>query len=267
MMQQKLSPIVLNLLIINVLVYLLLMALPMVNPSLGEVGHDYFSLHKSDLLGFRNTVNIDGETYLLRSGLTDDNGRKWTSLELRDQAVRDTWLHNVVTSGERPDLGYNTRAFNPIQLLTWFFNHGSTMHILFNMIVLISIGPLMESVLGEKRFLAFYLFCGLVGGLFVAFLDPGIVPVVGASGALFGLILAFGMYFPNQKLLLFFFLPVRAMQLVIWGAIISGVLVVLEAIGMDLGALGGISHFGHLTGMAAGMLFFYVEKYIPFLRK
>ena len=270
MMQQKLSPIVLNLLIVNVLVYVLLMALPMINPNLGNVGGDYFSLYKSNLLGFRNNVELNGDSYILPSRLNLQGGQTFRADEIREMAINDSRYQEILYQGDTDDrsryLGYHARTFNFMQLVGWFFNHGGTMHILFNMIVLISIGPLMEKVLGEKRFLAFYLFCGLIGGILVAFFDPGITPVVGASGAIFGLILAFGMYFPNQKLLLFFFLPVKAMQLVIWGAIISGALVVLEAIGMDLGPVGGISHFGHLTGMGAGMLFFYVEKYMPFLK-
>ena len=145
------------------------------------------------------------------------------------------------------------------------FNHDPQriLHILINMFVLIMFGPQMESIMGGKRFLNFYLFCGVVGGLLTAFIDPSPIPVLGASGAISGLILAFAMYFPRNKLLLFFFIPMEARLMAQLFAAFSLVMIILDATGADLGRMGGISHFGHLAGMIAAVIFFYGLHYLP----
>jgi membrane associated rhomboid family serine protease len=130
------------------------------------------------------------------------------------------------------------------------------MHILFNMYALISFGPLVEHVMGAKRFLSFYLFCGLFGTTVTALFDPSPFPVLGASGALFGVLVAFAYYYPNQRIGIMF-LPfqfrVRPFILVICA--ISALLVIADVVGMTIGR--GISHFGHLAGAAgAAVLLF-----------
>ena len=116
-------------------------------------------------------------------------------------------------------------------------------------------------------FLQFYLFCGLFGGLLIAFLDPTSNPVLGASGAISGVALAFAIYFPRQTLLLFFVIPMKARTLawVLGGG--SAVLVVMQALGIDIGGLGTVSHFGHLAGMISALIFFYGSRFLPFLNK
>ncbi|MEM6264579.1 MAG: rhomboid family intramembrane serine protease [Bacteroidota bacterium] len=261
---QRLTPVVLNLVIINVLVFLLLMLLPYIGSSLQEINSSYFTLHKSNLLGFRNTFEADfQERYLYKSvELTD--GTMLTEDNVEQLISNNPKLRSQVISY----LSAPVDQFKPIQIVTWFFNHSPTdiFHIIFNMLVLASIGPIMESIFRSRRFLKFYLFCGLFGGVLVAFLDPSNNPVLGASGAISGLLLAFAMFFPDQKLLLFFVLPVKASTLMWVVGIGSAVLVGFQAMGVDLGGLGTISHFGHLSGMISAMVFFYLEKYVPFLQ-
>ncbi|MBX7241896.1 MAG: rhomboid family intramembrane serine protease [Bacteroidia bacterium] len=154
---------------------------------------------------------------------------------------------------------YDEGNFLPIQLVTAFFTHGGFFHIFFNMWVLISFGSIIEMVLGAKRFLAFYLFCGVLGSFFTALLDPSPIPVVGASGAIFGVMVAFAIFFPNQRITFFMPFPIT-MKSRIWMMTIGGLsslLVVLDALGVAPGITGGISHFGHLAGMVSAIIFFY----------
>jgi membrane associated rhomboid family serine protease len=135
------------------------------------------------------------------------------------------------------------------------------------MLALASIGPLIELTIGPKRFLRFYLFCGVLGGILVAFLDPSVTPVVGASGAIFGVLVAFAIYFPHQKLMFFFLPPIESRWIVIGLGLISAVLVVIQALSIDIGSVGMLSHFGHLAGMLSAVLYFYLERFMPILKK
>jgi rhomboid-like protein len=155
--------------------------------------------------------------------------------------------------------------FHPVQILTHFFSHRSFFHILFNMLALASLGPVVEMVVGSKRFLRFYLFTGLVGGLMIAFLDPSDNPVLGASGAISGVLAAFAYMNPRAGLSFFFFLPpIQAKYIAIGIAVLSFILVLVEAQG---GNTGSISHFGHLAGMIAAVIYFYAERFFPQLKR
>ena len=156
-----------------------------------------------------------------------------------------------------------TGLFKPIQILTSFFAHEEIFHILFNMLALASLGPPTEMVLRSKRFLRFYLFCGIVSGIALAFFDPSASPVLGASGAIFGVLTAFAIFYPTQRLSLFFLPPVEARKLVGIIAAVSFGLMLLQLTGRNIGFAGRLSHFGHLTGMGAAYLYFYAEKYLP----
>jgi len=91
--------------------------------------------------------------------------------------------------------------FEPYQLVTHMFAHGGWGHILFNMFALWSFGSLLERAWGPKRFLIFYLACGLAAGIAHLFFEN--VPAVGASGAIMGLFAAFAYLFPNSELIMF----------------------------------------------------------------
>jgi membrane associated rhomboid family serine protease len=136
--------------------------------------------------------------------------------------------------------------FRPYQIVTYMFMHGGFMHILFNMYALFLFGVIVEAAWGPKKFLAFYLICGL--GAAVAnmlmelyFLHSG-SPMLGASGAIYGVLIAFAFLYPNERLMLLFPpIPIRAKYLVI------------GFIGLDLfsgltGSTDGVAHFAHLGG-------------------
>ena len=145
-------------------------------------------------------------------------------------------------------LGY---GFMPWQLLTYGFMHGGLMHLLFNMLVLFMFGAPLEQTWGEKRFLLYYLVCVAGAGvcqLLVGTLLENPATVLGASGGVFGLLLAYGMLFPNQRVMLLFPpIPMKARTLVI----------VYGAVELMLGFTGwqpGVAHFAHLGGMFFGWL-------------
>jgi membrane associated rhomboid family serine protease len=143
------------------------------------------------------------------------------------------------------------------RLVTYMFLHapGSPFHILFNMLVLWMFGVEMETMWGTKRFTIFYFICGIGSGMFSLFslLDPrmAMTPVIGASGAVLGVITIYAYYFPHRQILLFFILPINIRIFVIGYAIFS-------LLG-SFGGGGGISHLTHLGGIA--IAFLYIKLY------
>ena len=123
--------------------------------------------------------------------------------------LMDTWLSLIPVKV--------TEDFQIWRVFTYMFLHGRDLfHLLFNMFILWMFGPEIERVLGSKRFLKYYLFTGAGAGLCSLVTNPfDFILVVGASGAMYAIMLAFAIYFPNRKLLLFFIIPVKAKFLVI----------------------------------------------------
>jgi membrane associated rhomboid family serine protease len=137
--------------------------------------------------------------------------------------------------------------YRPWTIVTYMFVHASMAHIFFNMLGLVFLGPRVEDRLGGKHFLGLYFVSGLGGALF-SFLFAPQAGVVGASGAILGVVLAFAMYWPREKLLLFFVIPMEAWLLVALFA--AGTLY----LGMSHSA-SGIAHFAHLGGLAFGFVY------------
>ena len=181
--------------------------------------------------------------------------------------------------------------FKPLQIVTHMFMHANFMHIFFNMYALFIFGPILENVWGPKRFLIFYLVCGLGAALThetviafeynhlaqslspenlelvlkkgselfkqsQGFTDPDMLklqmllntPTVGASGAIFGVLLAFGVLFPNTQLFLLFPpMPIRAKYLVLGYGALELILAVTQP-GSN------IAHAAHLGGMLFGYI-------------
>jgi membrane associated rhomboid family serine protease len=141
--------------------------------------------------------------------------------------------------------------FQVWQLLSYGFLHGGLNHIFFNMFGLWMFGRDIEGVLGTKRFLIYYLTC-VVGAaivqLTVAGLQGGIYPTVGASGGVFGLLLAYAMFFPNRTVMLLFPpIPMKAKYFVLGYGLLE----------LYLGVSGrnpGVANFAHLGGMFFGFL-------------
>ncbi len=156
--------------------------------------------------------------------------------------------------------------FKPYQVVTNFFAHGGIMHIVLNMYALVAIGSAVEMVFRERKFLEFYLFCGLFSSVMLALFDPARVPVVGASGAISGLLAAFAIYYPEARLgLLFIPIQFKARDFVLGFAGISALLFLISI--KEPAAGGGVSHFGHLMGILGGWLFLNLQKIIGRFRK
>ena len=147
------------------------------------------------------------------------------------------------------------------QFITANFMHNNFTHLLFNMVGLYMFGSAVEKRVGEREFIKYFLICG-VGGYLLAYVLwlAGITPdnlIVGASAGVYGLLLAFSFLFPNQKILLFFVIPMQAK----WLAILFGGLEFILSFRND-----GISHIGHLGGILAGLSYFLYMKCFKSLR-
>ncbi|MBI5881687.1 MAG: rhomboid family intramembrane serine protease [Elusimicrobia bacterium] len=135
------------------------------------------------------------------------------------------------------------------QAVTYLFIHSGFFHLLFNIFCLWMFGMPVESQWGTREFLKFYFLCGLGAAAASVALQPySLSPVVGASGALFGLMAAFAMLYPDAVVYLYFFLPVTARQM----AIICGVIELFSA-ATESGS--GIARFAHLGGLVTGYLY------------
>ena len=167
------------------------------------------------------------------------------------QAVLGDWvlLHFALWPVEN---GLYAPPFRSWQLLTYAFLHGSLMHLAFNLYALYMFGSEIERLLGGRRYLTYYGVCVLgaaAAQLLVAHLshsDPR--PTVGASGGIFGLLLAFGLAFPNRRLMLLF--PPIPMPAWLFVTLYGALELILGATGSNT----GVAHFAHLGGMAAGFL-------------
>lgn len=157
------------------------------------------------------------------------------------------------------DTGFDAYApeqsFLPWQLLTYGFLHGNFAHLAFNMLALLMFGAPLEYTWGNRRFLTYFLVCVAGAGVcqllvasWTVAQGGGAYPTVGASGGVFGLLLAYGMLFPNQRVMLLIPpIPMKARTLVI----------VYGVIELMLGFTGlqpGVAHFAHLGGMLFGWL-------------
>ena len=165
--------------------------------------------------------------------------------------------------------------FNLSQLISYMFMHANFQHIFFNMFAVWMFGRVLEQVWGPKRFLTYYLICGIGAGLIqelVQYVEyaftlsnydsvnlgiaGGIIPMeeylnmmttVGASGAVYGILLAFGMLFPNSQMFIFPLpFPIKAKYFVIGYAVLE--------LFLGLGGGDGVAHFAHLGGMLFGLI-------------
>jgi rhomboid family protein len=142
-------------------------------------------------------------------------------------------------------------GFGPWQVLTYGFLHGSLTHLLFNMLGLYMFGSDIERVWGERRYLVYYLTCVIsaaIAQLIVTSMMGSAHPTVGASGGVFGLLLAFGMMFPRRTVVLLIPpIPMPAWLFVTLYGLIELYLGIT-------GTVSGVAHFAHLGGMVGGYL-------------
>lgn len=154
----------------------------------------------------------------------------------------------------RPILVFRAHAY--WQILTYMFIHGGMTHILFNMLALFLFGSQLERRLGSYEFLAYYLVCGLGAGLFTLvfnwYTGMGMIPVVGASGAIYGLFLAYATLFPDSVIFIFGIFPLKAPVAVLLFAAIA-------LFSQLSNTAVGIAHLTHLAGLIFGYLYFRIR--------
>jgi membrane associated rhomboid family serine protease len=141
-------------------------------------------------------------------------------------------------------------GFWPWQIVSYAFLHGSFNHLFFNMLGLWMFGAELEQVWGRNRFIVFYFASVLAAALTQLVVDALLgtsAPTIGASGGLFGLLLAFAMIFPNRIILLFFVIPMKAK----WLVALYGVIELYQGVYV---LNSGVAHFAHLGGMLGGLL-------------
>ncbi|MDI6766875.1 MAG: rhomboid family intramembrane serine protease [Bacteroidota bacterium] len=148
-------------------------------------------------------------------------------------------------------------GFEIWQIFTYMFMHGGFMHLFFNMFALWMFGMELENSWGSRKFFVYYMMCGLGAGLTNLFIAPifgPTAPTVGASGAVYGILLAFGILYPDRPIFLYLLLPIRAKYFVI-------VYMLLELYAGVTGTQDGIAHFAHLGGAAVGLIYLLLERY------
>lgn len=167
---------------------------------------------------------------------------------------------------------FKASDFRVYQFITYMFMHANFGHLFFNMFALWMFGNTLENIWGSQRFLLFYMVCGIGAGLcqelvqFIQYttslaeystvnMGGQVLPMssylnlmntVGASGAIYGLLLAFGMMFPDSRIYLYFLFPIKAKWFVIGYAVIELI--------SGLGGADNVAHFAHLGGMLFGLI-------------
>jgi membrane associated rhomboid family serine protease len=135
----------------------------------------------------------------------------------------------------------------PWTLITYMFLHANFAHIFFNMLALFFFGPRLEYELGEKNFLLLYFASGITGGVISFFFMP-YTPIIGASGAIFGVMLGYAYYWPRDRIYIYGILPVQARIFVL-------VMTALSLYGGFGQSSDNVAHFAHLGGFLGGYLF------------
>ncbi len=135
----------------------------------------------------------------------------------------------------------------PWTIVTYMFAHGGFWHIFFNMVGLFFFGPPLESQWGSSNFIKYYAACGLGGAAFSYIFAPH-AAVIGASAAIFGVMLAFAMTWPNAPIYIWGILPIKAKWLV-------GIMIALQFVSVAQGAGGGVAYFAHIGGFVVGFLY------------
>ncbi|MBN1928466.1 MAG: rhomboid family intramembrane serine protease [Chlorobiaceae bacterium] len=149
-------------------------------------------------------------------------------------------------------------TFKIWQPFTYLFLHGSFAHIFFNMFALWMFGAEIENYWGTKNFVTYYFVCG-VGAAFINLIATAgsPYPTIGASGAIFGILLAFGMMFPDRYIFLYFLLPIKAKYFVAGYALIE----FMSGLGTrTMGSGSNIAHFAHLGGMIVGFIYITIRR-------
>lgn len=147
------------------------------------------------------------------------------------------------------------------QFVTYLFLHGPPFHLLLNMLILWYFGAEIEMRLGRNQFLLFFFLCGIGAGLFnfvinTAFAQATLgVPIIGASGAIYGLLVAYAYYFADRYFLVMFLFPMKAKYFVM---LLAGIELVM---GVDSNpGVSNVAHFAHLGGMLVAFIYLYLTQ-------
>jgi membrane associated rhomboid family serine protease len=166
-------------------------------------------------------------------------------------------LHRLMTVNLALSAEAAVRTLLVWQVFTYMFLHGGITHLLFNMLTLWMFGFQLEQDWGTRRFLKYYFLCGIAAGVCVLAVNMAVgdwyTPTIGASGAIFGLLVAYAVLYPDQTVLMGFLFPIRAKYMVM---IYAGVELLLT-----FGPNTGLSTIAHLGGMAFGYL--YLKSRLP----
>ena len=144
----------------------------------------------------------------------------------------------------------------PWTIITYMFLHGGLGHLFFNMLGLFFFGSRVEDRLGSNRFITLYFLSGITGALF-GFIFPAYA-VIGASGAIYGVMLAYAWFWPRDRIMIYGIIPVEARILVIIYAIMSL---------MGMGGGGNTAHFAHLGGLVGAFVYLWYLKHNQGARK
>jgi len=144
------------------------------------------------------------------------------------------------------------------QFFTYIFMHGHPLHILLNMLILWYFGAEIELRIGQSAFVRYFFICGIGAGAFnfgVNYLFADYTrlthPIIGASGAIYGILAAYGIFFGNRYFLVFFLFPMKAKYFVL---LMAGIELMM---GVEASAQDNVAHFAHLGGMIVGFLYIY----------
>jgi membrane associated rhomboid family serine protease len=197
----------------------------------------------------KNLLIINGIVFfvqLLMDNLTFDGYPAW-------YLINKWFALNPITGVDGAGKPFNFQVW---QLITYQFMHGGFSHILFNMFALWMFGSSIEDIFGSKKFLIFYLLAGVSAGLLHLFVSPllgsAAAVTIGASGAVFGVLIAYALFFPDNLIFLYFLIPVKAKYLI-------GFLIVIEFFAVD-SASSGVAHLAHLGGALFGFLYIMFDK-------
>jgi len=146
------------------------------------------------------------------------------------------------------------QELNLWQPITYMFLHGNLIHILFNMLVLWMFGNELERILGKSKFLELYFFCGIGSGIITLLFNyNSYTPVVGASGAIYGLFAAYAIIYPNRNVYFYFLFPIKIKYLLFLISSISFLSIILQQ-------NTSISHITHLGGIIFCLIYFNINK-------
>jgi len=157
------------------------------------------------------------------------------------------------------NFGVHPINFKAWQLITYMFIHANLLHITFNLYVLWIFGPYIESILGTKKFIIYYFLTGIFSGICCYCISLSSLPTIGASGAIFAIIIAYSYFYPN-RIISFWFIPCRAKSMALILFVSQIILFLLQTKYPE--QLGGTSYIAHLGGLCSGFLYLKFGRFL-----